>query len=106
MALVPHTTVDFMLDLSPRALDWENGSAFEFYVPELAAASVLAEIAESTAEAETTSEDQSGEVPSSEDPGTETPTAATVGSAGGGCETFSLGLLGLAAAAFIQRRKH
>ena len=100
MALVPHTTVDFMLDLSPRALDWENGSAFEFYVPELAAVSVLAEIAESTAEAEATSEDQSSESSA------ETPTTYTVGSSGGGCETFSLGLLGLAALAFIQRRKN
>ena len=106
MALVPHTTVDFMLDLSPRALDWENGSAFEFYVPELAAASVLAEIAESTAEAETSAEDQSGDDQSGDDSGTETPTTSNLGSSGGGCETFGLGLFGLAALAFIQRRKH
>lgn len=90
----------------PLKMDWENGSVFEFYVPDLAAASVLEEIAESTAEAETTSEDQSGEDSSGEDSGTETPTAATVGSAGGGCETFGLGLLELAALAFIQRKKH
>ena len=104
MALVPHTTVDFMLNITPRALDWENGSAFEFYVPELAAASVLAEIAESSAEA--SESETPSEEPSSEDPGTETPTTSTLGSAGGGCETFGLGLMGLAALAFIQRKKH
>ena len=106
MALVPHTTTHFTMTLTPRTIGFKNGAGFEFYVPDIAAASVLEEIAESTAEAEATSEDQSGEDQSSEESGTETPTIATVGSSGGGCETFGLGLMGLAALAFIQRRKH
>ncbi|MBQ7214522.1 MAG: hypothetical protein IJS39_00890 [Synergistaceae bacterium] len=106
MALVPHTTTHFTMTLTPRTIGFKNGAGFEFYVPELAATSVLAEIAESTAEAETSSEEPSGEDPSGEDPGTETPTAGTLGSSGGGCETFGLGLLGLAALAFIQRKNH
>ena len=99
MALVPHTTVSFIQHLMPLKMDWENGSVFEFYVPDLAAASVLEEIAESSAEA------SEGDDTSGDDPGTDTPATSTVGSSGGGCETFGLGLMGLAALVFIQRKK-
>lgn len=96
IALVPHTTTKFVLNLTPRRIDWKNGSAFEIVVPELVAPAVVDD------------EELDPEPEPDPDP---TPTPApdpdtgSLGAPGGGCDAFSLGLLGLAGIAFLRKRK-
>ena len=103
MALIPHTTVNFMLELTPRAIDFRNGAGFEFYVPELAAASVYEEIANSQEQEDPSVDPEPGVDP---DPSTdpETPTS-NLGSPGGGCDAFGLGLAALAGIALLTLKK-
>ncbi len=94
MALIPHTTTKFVINLAPRRIDWRNGSAFEIFVPELVAPAVVDD-------EELDPEPEPDPTPTP-DPD---PDTGTVGSSGGGCEAFSLGLLGLAGIAFLRMRK-
>ena len=91
-SLVPHSTVTFMLNIKPEKINFLNGAGFEIYVPELHAASVLAEIAESKS---SESETPGGDTPSDRP---DTPEVSSPGSSGGGCEMGfgALTLIGLA----------
>ena len=83
MALVPHTTTKFMMTLSPRGIDWENGAGFEIYVPELSGASVLEEIANSNEPEDSSENPEDSETPDTPD-GSDKPSGSVPGSAGGG----------------------
>ena len=112
MALVPHTTTHFMMTITPRVIGFENGAGFEFYVPEIAAASVLEEIANSK-EQETDTGDDTGDdtgTDTGDDTGTDTGTnpetpTSNLGSPGGGCDAFGLGLAALAGIALLTLKK-
>ncbi len=104
MALIPHTTVNFPLELTPRAIDFRNGAGFEFYVPELAAASVYEEIANSQEQETDTGDETDPSVDPEPSTDPETPTS-TVGSSGGGCDAFGFGLVALAGIALFTLKK-
>ncbi|MBQ3395937.1 MAG: hypothetical protein IJG55_06375, partial [Synergistaceae bacterium] len=101
-SLVPHSTVTFMMNLKPEAINFLNGAGFEIYVPELHAASVLAEIAESKS---SESETPGGDTPSDRP---DTPEDSSPGSSGGGCEMGfgALTLIALSGLILRVRREH
>ncbi len=106
IALVPHTTTNFVLNIAPRRIDWRNGSALEVYVPEIAGAAIRAQIAE-TERAEAEADDTDGGDDSGGG-GDADPVPGDPGSSSGGCEVFggSFALLGLAGMALLLTRKH
>ena len=94
MALVPHTTTKFMMTLSPRGIEWENGAGFEIYVPEISGASVLEEIANSNEPEDSSEAPEDSETPDTPD-GSDKPSGSIPGSSGGGGCTMGFGAFAL-----------
>ncbi|MBQ7666252.1 MAG: hypothetical protein IJS42_06010, partial [Synergistaceae bacterium] len=109
-SLVPHSTTTFMMNLKPGAIDFLNGAGFEFYVPELHAASVLAEIAESSKSESDTPEDDTPEddTPEDDTPEDDTSNVTRRKSSGGGCAMGfgALTLIALSGLILRVRREH
>ena len=104
ISLIPHQTVSFMIDISPRNIDWRSGVGFEIIVPEL--------IAPAADNGDDVPDDNTPDdnVPDDNTPDDNTPddnASVRKPASGGGCDslTGSMMLLCLAGLAFTQIKR-
>ena len=108
IALIPHSSTTVTINLTKNLMDYENGTGFEIVVPEVAAASVLEEIANSVQiTPKTSTGDDTGSDTGSGTGSDTQESSASVGGSGGGCDMFegSFVLLGLAGLAVLRLKK-